>query len=38
MLVEHMGIVKAETFIATVIREQVDYTVKFNREGSRQII
>lgn len=26
LLTEHMGIVKAETFIATVIREQFDYT------------
>lgn len=26
LLAEHLGIVKAETFIATVIREQFDYT------------
>ena len=31
LLTEHMGIVKAEAFIATVIREQFDYT-KWHRE------
>ena len=31
LLVEHLGIVKTEAFIATVIREQFDYT-KWQRQ------
>ncbi len=31
-LVEHMGIINAEQFISTVIREKIDYT-KWQREA-----